>query len=160
MGENNKNVSLKYYISPTWDVVHKIEENAGKHFKNLDENVRESIMMVITELIENAVKYGAAIPGKEGVEFKFSIDKNKITATISNGIISEKDIIPVKNHIDKIKASDNPMELYTNRLKELLKNPVEGVSQLGLYRIAYEGQFSLDYKIENNILTIIATREI
>jgi hypothetical protein len=157
---NKNDVSLKYYIYPTWDIVHKIEENAGKHFQGLDINIKEATMMVITELIENAVKYGAAIPGQEGVEFKFTIEKNKITTSISNGIISEKDVIPVKNHIDKIKASDSPMELYINRLKELLNNPIEGVSQLGLYRIAYEGQFKLDYKIENNILTIIATREI
>jgi hypothetical protein len=116
--------------------------------------------MAIIELVENAVKYGSSIPGKEGVEFDFKIDNNNIIIKISNGLIHEKDGITVANNINKIKSSNNPMELYIQRLKELLEKPVEGVSQLGLYRIAYEGRFNLDYSIDNNILTITAYRTI
>jgi hypothetical protein len=39
-----------------------------------------------------------------------------------------------------------------------MDNPKPGVSQLGLYRIAYEGEFKLDYIYQNGILTVKAER--
>jgi hypothetical protein len=62
-------------------------------------------------------------------------------------------------HIDEIRNSDDPAELYTRRLQELMDNTVKGKTQLGLYRIAYEGEFSLSYRIDNSRLTIIAERK-
>jgi hypothetical protein len=160
MDKDTDTISVKYYIPTTWNAIHEISENIFNSINNIDENVKEETRMTIVELVENAVKYGLAIPGKKGIEFDFKIGKNNIIIKISNRLINKKDGKTVKANIDKIKASGNPMELYIQRLRELLANPIEGVSQLGLYRIAYEGRFNLDYKIDNNILTIIASRTI
>jgi hypothetical protein len=45
-------------------------------------------------------------------------------------------------------------------MKELMANPAQTDSRLGLLRIAYEGQFRLDHTYEKSLLTITAERNL
>ena len=149
-------VKITYTITPAWQVI----ENIRKKIKErLGETVKEMVdptVIVASELCENAIKYGASVPKMERLEFLLHIVKNRIKIQVKNGIASQKDFENVKNFIDSIHASDNPGELYINRLKELMAKPHSGESQLGLFRIIYETGFKLRYSYQDKVLTIIA----
>jgi hypothetical protein len=60
-------------------------------------------------------------------------------------------------HIEKI-ANGDPMALYIQRLQEMAENPLDGATGLGLYRIAFEGGFSVSASYEQPTMTIVAER--
>lgn len=159
---NNDQVKISIIIKPTWNLVKEVQVKAEKFMreKNMSSDIIDAAIMCSTELIENAVKYGAEKPDGSSIDFDLRATENMIEIVVSNGYHTEKDLQNVMEHINKIKSSDDPAALYVERLQELLDNPKPGVSQLGLYRISYEGGFKLDYRHENMTLTIVATRKI
>ncbi len=158
----NDQVKISIVIKPTWNLVKEVQVKAETFMKgkNMSTEVIDAAIMCSTELIENAVKYGAEKPDGSSIDFDLRASEDLIEIIVSNGYHTEKDLNNVLEHIDKIKSSNDPAALYVERLQELLDNPKPGVSQLGLYRIFYEGGFNLDYNHENRILTIIAKRKI
>ena len=152
-------VDFKYELSPAWELIEKVEENTNELFNIQDKDLKHDTLMVISELLENAVKYGKSNPQITGIQFRFYADDNKIIIKVSNGVVARKHVDDVILHIKKVNASDNPEILYTNRLQELLDSRKTGESKLGIFRISYEGQFKLFYEYKNEILTITAERE-
>ncbi len=155
-------VSINISIKPTWSLVKEIQAKAEAFMneQGKGKDVIEATLMCVTELIENAVKYGSEKPDGSNIDFDLKADSGHMKIIVTNGIRNESDIDVVVDHIKKIKNSNDPAQLYTERLMELMENPKPGISQLGLYRIAYEGEFKIDYTYSNHIFTIIAEREI
>jgi len=151
-------VDFKYEISPAWELIEKIEENTTELFKIQDPDLKHATLMVVSELLENAVKYGKSNSQISSIQFRFIADDKKITITVSNGVVADKHANDLIEHINQVNSSNNPEELYTNRLKELLENRRTDESKLGIYRISYEGAFHLSYEYKENILTIRAER--
>ena len=114
--------------------------------------------MTISELIENAVKYENATETSEAIDIRFSIEDDIITIIVSNPVTDKKHIEVLKDHINKIINAGDRRQLFTERVRNLMENEQSGKSQLGLYRIAYEGKFNLSYTYENDIITVIARR--
>ncbi|MCP4599873.1 MAG: hypothetical protein GY847_04910 [Proteobacteria bacterium] len=152
---------FKFSILPVWKMVKAIREETEKRIesKGWNKDFVEAVTMCITELTENAIKYGTGIPGEEEMKVRFEIHDELVLIKASNGIRTKEDLENVTKYIDKTKECDDIEALYVGRLVELMENPKSGVSQLGLLRIAYEGEFDLDYEFGNDILTIIATRK-
>ena len=69
-------------------------------------------------------------------------------------------MVQIAKFINKIKNSPNLGELYMERLQEIALNPKSGKSQLGLFRIAYETGFTIDYEISGKKLIVKATKKI
>ena len=157
-----KGAVLNYNIRPTWEIIEEIRNGVESLFTNKNKGLSYASKMVASELIENAIKYGRSVDRQKGVGivFECKISDDTVRIMVSNRIIAEKDYENVKRPIDRINASNNTEELYMQRLAEVMENPDVGGSKLGLYRIAYEGQFSLKYEFEDMILTIIAKRSI
>lgn len=153
------NVELNYHISPVWELIEKVENKTKDIFQVNDKELKSATLMTVTELLENAVKYGKANPEIEGIEFNFTADDNRIIILVTNAVITESHARQIREHIAQVNATSNPEILYVNRLKELLENRKKGESKLGIYRIAYEGQFKLSCQYHNNILTVKAERE-
>lgn len=156
------NIVFNYNIELTWSIVKFIRDNVESLVHDQSEELAYACKMTTSELLENAVKYGSPISREKGIEFSFILNQGEARITVANGIIRQSDYDNVKHHIDGINASGNPQELYIQRLNTLLENPELNKSQLGLYRIAYEGEFSLEYEYEDgsNVLTITATKTI
>lgn len=159
---DSDHVKISIVIKPTWSLVKEVQTKTEKFMndKKMSPEIIDSVIMCSTELIENAVKYGSEKPDGGSIDFDLRADKDIVEIIVSNGYQYEKDLKNVVEHIEKIKKSDDPAALYIARLQELLENPKPGISQLGLYRIAYEGGFSLDCQHTNMALTIIAQRKI
>lgn len=158
----NDQVTINLKITPTWSLIKEVQAKAEKFMteKGKSQEVIEAAIMCATELIENAVKYGSEKPDGSTIDFDLRATDDIISVTVTNGYHDERDLRNVIDHIEKIKASDDPSVLYIERLQQLLENPKPGVSQLGLYRIAYEGGFNLDYKHKDKLLTVVAEKAI
>lgn len=149
---------LEINIPSSWDIINMLKQKVQEELKNYDQALIEAAVMTISELAENAIKYGCKKNGKQ-MSAKMQETESEIFIAVSNGICCKEDLENVKKSIEKLKSSSNPEQLYVARLEELMAGKTEG-SQLGLLRIAYEGKFSLDYTFTDDILTIEATRSI
>lgn len=152
--------TVKYYIDPLWDTVKKIRGEVEGILQDRGQEITDASKMTASELIENAVKYGCSIEDGTGIQFELVLDENCIRIIVRNKVLSQDDFENVKSHIDNVNASNNPQELYLQRLMMLMENTRLSKSQLGLYRIAYEGEFKLEYDYDDSILTVMATRKI
>ena len=151
---------FKEHIDHTWSIVNNIREKTAEQLSYLDSNLVEKTTMVVSELLENAIKYGDSVPDASNIEFELKIENNKIIITVSNGVRNQEDIDHLVASINRINTSENAMELYIERLKEIINGDTHGRTQLGLYRIIYEGEFMLNYHVRSNIMTIIAEKSI
>jgi hypothetical protein len=155
-----KEVTLTYSIKPAWDVVQQIETKINELYKPANPELLSSTSMAVSELIENAVKYSDSSPDKKSINLNFLADNKSIIIIISNPVTNQNHVDMVTRHIERIQNTDDPQKLYIERLQQLLDNPKITYTQLGLYRIAYEGKFQLSYGYESNILTVKALRKI
>ncbi len=153
-----KNINIA--IIPTWETVKSVLEQATQFLAGKDQDFISATTMCVTELIENAVKYGTLTPNGGDITFDMTVDEEKVKIQISNGIRNASDFEHVQRIIQHIESSDDPQQLYVQRLKELAERPKPGLSQLGLYRIAYEGRFRLEHRYVDGVLTVSAHRAI
>lgn len=128
-----------------------------------DAESRVATAMVVMELAENIVKYGA-------------MDTNHVSGTISITVSPEQDDsvvirIQTRNPVDSdseardaervIRQTAEPEQLaesYRARFAELLVKPDLSRTQLGLLRAAAEGGFRLSCSYEPPVLIIVAER--
>lgn len=156
----NKEITVS--IKPEWDNIEAVRVQAESFLKSnrLNDDVIDAIIMNISELLENAIKYG-----------NFN---NSISDILASIIISERDITvevksPVKDEddlhfrrLDKIvqwvRGYQNPFEAYIEKIKEVALQPIsDSQSGLGITRIAYEGQSIIDFYVnDNNIISVSA----
>ena len=129
--------------------------------------------MVISELIENGIKYMGLndgikysdniLPGTK-VDIMLNISKNEITIEVINPVddSAQKHLKQLDKTIQWIRGYQDPFEAYIEKLKEISKRPLKDMeSGLGLVRIAYEGKAALDFFVEdNNILNVSAIADI
>jgi hypothetical protein len=154
-------IHLSYQIDPNWDIVKQIREQVVGALAAYPEDLRQASQMTASELIENAVKYGADTGADVGINFDLTATEQQITITVSNRILTQEDYAEVRRYLDLINAPDaNPETLYLNRHQALTMEPSGEKTQLGLFRIAYEGEFTLHYHFEQGLLTIRAVREV
>lgn len=155
-------IHLSYQIDPIWDIVKQIREQVVSALAAYPEDLRQASQMTASELIENAVKYGSGVGAGAGINFDLTATGQQITITVSNRVLAQEDYAEVQRHIELLNAPGaNPEALYLNRLQALMMMEHSGEkTQLGLFRIAYEGQFTLHCHFEQEILTIRAVREL
>jgi len=98
-----------------------------------DQAKADAIAMATSELLENAVKYGASEDTHCIVQAY--PDTGVIQASVTNQA-TEKSAGEVRALYDKIMAGD-PLEAYITQMREAATR-TDGKSQLGLVRIRYE----------------------
>jgi len=147
-------------IRPDWDDIKLVSDTVRDIFKDKYNGLEDIVMMVSSELLENAIKYGFVQHDKDFIKYQVEEDAGMIIISVTNKVDSFSFIRQVIEHIEKIRRNDNKMELYVDRMKQIRDKRKDGESKLGFYRIAYEGKFNLHYKYKDDNLTIIAKRKI
>jgi len=154
-------ILIQEHVPAQWKVVQEMRIKVKEKLAGQGPQLTEQVVMAVSELMENAVKYGAKAGASQEVQFQFEMNHGAIKIQVANVVDPDAGgVDDLLKMLRGIQAAEDKEALYVARLVELLERPQKGVSRLGLYRIAYEGGFDLDCKCENALLTMIATRSI
>jgi hypothetical protein len=152
-------VLLNSSLPHAWDQIRKIRKSVGDALKSIQPSLAEAAMMVTSELIENAVKYGEEVPASAHIQLSMTMCDGKLVITVTNGCTEGQGIKQLTHRIQEIAEAPDKAALYMARLEQLLAEPNES-GKLGLYRIAFEGEFDLHLTYRDCVVTITATRSL
>jgi hypothetical protein len=158
--------SIEFKVKPDWDEIEKIRNKSAEFLQahNLTDDTIHSLSMIISELVENAIKYGNFNKEENRVVVIIRVEQNAVTIEVLNpvGENAVKHLLRLDKIIQWIRGYQDPFEPFIERLKEVSKQPLDDAeSGLGLVRIAYEGNALLDFFVgENHILNVSAVSKI
>jgi hypothetical protein len=117
-----------------------------------------ALSMVTGELLENAIKYGHWRQGEQVFRLRISGDASHASVVVQNPATEESGhVARLQRAIDWIRGFSDPADAYRARLREIA-DTVEtgGTRQLGLVRVAYEGNGVLAAGYAAGIVTVTA----
>ncbi|MBN2433927.1 MAG: hypothetical protein JXK07_01525 [Spirochaetes bacterium] len=154
-------VSMSASMPPTWSLVKEIRKNSSEYLqKGSHASVDfDAVIMVVSELVENAVKYGVRASDGTCVDFSLSVHGSCVQITVKNGIEKLEDYESVIFALDAIHGPRSREELYRSRLLQIYDSPIDEKGRLGLYRIAYEGGFDIACQLESDLIKLTAWRD-
>ena len=152
-------VLLNSTLPHAWDQIRKIRKNVTDALAGFDRGLCAAATMVTSELIENAVKYGEEVPAASHIKLSMSMDAEKLVIAVTNGCADLAGVRELERRIQEICEAPDKSTLYMARLEQLLAEPTES-GRLGLYRIAFEGEFDLHFTYRENVVSITATRSL
>lgn len=159
---NMESNSLVIDLKPDWSELDKISDLLEKFLNDpsFNRDDFDALKMVVTELVENGIKYGYFQTPESTFQLSLRKKRNRILIEVKNQIKDSEleHLRRLDTKIQWIRGYQNPFEAYVEKLKEISnKTLADGESGLGLVRIAYEGQSILDFYVnENNLLAVSA----
>ncbi len=159
-------VKLQKHISSHWDEIEQAREDTRIFMKSAgySENITDAIIMVISELLENAVKYGVFTALNEGIDYSIEVHKEAIIVEVINpyDTVALNNFKKMDRIIQWIRGYQNPFQAYIEKLKEISGRSLEDrESGLGLVRIAYQGRSIVDFYLRNdNRISVSAVYQI
>ena len=141
-----------------WHWVDTVRRMVVQELATHDPELRAAAEMVASELAENVVRYGQPTADSNAGLVVLSIEDDVLRISSSNGATPERAAV-VLECLRRLEHEDAE-QLALERMKAMIENPEDRGSQLGLLRIAFEGQFSLSAEVENGVLRITAWRPI
>jgi hypothetical protein len=158
--------SIEFKVKPDWDEIEKVRNESADFLQShkLSDNAIHSLSMIISELIENGLKYGDFKTGNNKVAVIINVGNHEITVEVVNPVDESayENLSRLDKTIQWIRGYQDPFEAYIERIKEVSKKPLHDMeSGIGLVRIAYEGNGLLDFFVaENNMLNVSAVSNI
>jgi len=140
-----------------WHWIERVRDAVNEVLHDHPSELRESAVMVASELAENLVKYGHPVDGEDSGRIAIELGAHTVSITAENGTTREE-AAKVVELIDTINAASDVQLLYVQRLTEMAHSPSESASELGLLRIVFEGRFRLTCRYAHPMLRIEATR--
>lgn len=145
-----------------WEKIEGIREKGEVFFKshNIPPDDTQTLIMVLSELVENAIKYGSNEGGKNEIRLRIEFSDKMVVIEVMNYVngASEVHLERLDHMIQWIRGHQNSFESYIERIKEVSTKPFDDEeSGLGLVRIAYEGKSLIDFFVDGNkLLTVSA----
>lgn len=158
--------SMKLTLRPKWDEIEKVRNGSGQFLTShgCPNDTVHAVTMVVSELIENSIKYGIFAIPEDKVTVDIYVAENIITVEVTNPVdeTAENHLENLDRTIQWIRGYQDPFEAYIERLKDVSKKPLANEeSGLGLVRMAYEGNAILDFFVgEDNILNVSAVSDL
>ncbi|MGA9524323.1 MAG: hypothetical protein WBV82_22905 [Myxococcaceae bacterium] len=151
---------LQLNVPNLWQHVREVRRQVADALQALPEEVREAAEMTAAELVENAVKYGDSVPACPDVRLNMRVADEVISIEVANGVRSSSGTFrELLGRLEAISKSEDPERLYMERLQALMIDS-HASGKLGLYRIGFEGRFSLSHEFDSGreVLKVKATR--
>lgn len=149
---------LELTLPPDWDAVravwaacHGMLSRSG-----LGEDEAYALAMVAQELLENAVKYGAA--GPEVIRLLVRVGERDVTVEVRSRVGGDaRTLETFGGVVERLRTAADPYQAYVERLQlAAARADAGGASELGLARIAYEGHCALDFRVDAGVLAVSA----
>jgi len=154
--------TLKLTKKPDWDCIEEVRMECEEFFNShhCSENISHSLVMIVSELMENSIKYGDFSAGSSMIQIAVKLKTSSAIIELVNptGSSNKKELQNLDRTIQWIRGYQDPFEAFLERLRNVSKMPLDdSESGLGLVRIAYEGKAVLDFYVdENNLLNVSA----
>lgn len=147
--------SMRLAVEAKWDEIETIRNKSTSFFESqgLTMDSVQALTMVVSELIENGIKYGKFTSQKNEVTLDIHVHDDFVLVETTNP--TDETVYTHLKQLDKmiqwIRGYQDPFQAYAERLKEVSRKPLndEG-SGLGLSRIAYEGKAILDFFLDED----------
>lgn len=154
--------SMELTLPANWDDIERARNQSSSFFSchNLHNDSIEALTMIVSELIENSIKYGSFSNQNDKIILSISFYGSDITIEVVNPI--DEKVYTHLRRLDKtiqwIRGYQDSFEAYVNKMEEISKRPLnDEESGLGLVRIAYEGKAIIDFYVsEENLLNVSA----
>ncbi|TFH00940.1 MAG: ATP-binding protein [Calditrichales bacterium] len=158
--------SIDMAFKASWAKVEWVREKTTKFLEThgFSQVTVYSMAMIISELVENSIKYGHFCTPEDEIFVRLNISRNLLTMEVHNPV-DDSATIHLKRldrTIQWIRGYQDSFEAYIEKLKEISKKPLEDEeSGLGLVRIAYEGKAILDFYVgDNDMLNVSAVANV
>ena len=153
--------SLKLNIKPEWDEINILRDSCIQFLEThgFSYDLIHSLTMILSELVENSIKYGNFKGSDTEVLIYLDVGKNFITIEVNNPVDqkSATHLQRLDKTIQWIRGYQDSFQAYIEKLKEISRKPLEDEeSGLGLARIAYEGKAILDFFVLDDVLNVSA----
>ena len=147
--------SIEFSIKPEWDEIEIVRNESTDFLQShgITDDAVHSLSMIISELIENGIKYGDFKMVENKVVVSIQLEHNNVTIEVNNPVdqLALKHLNRLDKRIQWIRGYQDPFEAYIKRIKEVSKKPLDDEeSGIGLVRIAYEGKALLDFFVDDN----------
>lgn len=147
--------TIKLKVKPDWDNIENIRNESADflHSHKISDETIYSLSMIVSELIENGIKYGHFMMEDSVLTVVINVKNDTITIEVLNPIDNRriKNLSKLDKRIQWIRSFQDPFEAYIERIKEVSKKPLhDKESGIGLVRIAYEGNALLDFFVNDN----------
>lgn len=148
-------------ITEDWNLVEQLRTGVigclGAAFP--DPDLRELAAMVVSELLENALKYGdwtGTPEGPAGCRLEVQGGPETLAVSVSHPARRGENLERLFRALEAIAAAPSAEEAYLARMRELAERG-EGASGLGLLRIAHEAGCALSAAVSpEGTLTLTA----
>ncbi len=146
--------SITISTKAEWNELDEVRERAEAFFTEQKVKVDDvhAMVMVTCELAENAVKYGQFDGERSQLEVTLTADQAGLTTEVRSPLAAggERHLERSDEMIQWIRGFQDPHQAYLERLREVSSQALEHhESGLGLVRVAYEGQATLDFYIDD-----------
>jgi hypothetical protein len=137
-------------VRAAWDDCRGMLARAG-----LGQDESYALAMVAQELLENAVKYGAA---DADVRLSLRVEDDDVTVEVRSRVGGDDaHLRAFGGALQRLRESPDARDAYVDQLRRAVgRAPEAGGSELGLARIAYEGQCRLDFQVDGDVLAVYA----
>jgi len=147
-------------IVPEWDRIDETRDMVLKYLENNNIQFEKaySVGMIVSELLENAIKYGKAT-AQSPVTLEIDIDNRELTVEMKNTILESNryNLHKLDRTLQWFHSFQSPFEAYMEKLKEISSRDIrDRESGLGLVRIAYEGQGNIDFYLDENDMLCVS----
>ena len=155
---------MKVTLSPNWNELEPVRQEAHDFLQDRDlhGDIVYSTVMVLSELLENSIKYGHFEDSDSTVQVSLDVNKHIITVAVTNPVNEScfKDLEKLDRMIQWVRGYQDPFEAYVERMKEISKKSLHNTeSGLGIVRIDYEGSVTIDFFVsDEDLLTVSAIR--
>jgi hypothetical protein len=148
-------LSVSLSSSSSIAVIRTISRLVYEHCKTiaLDDDLAARFQMAAQELTENVVKYSTGSQVKLEVELLDAATAPRLCVRASNEASPEQ-LREVDRRLSELISAADPVALYDRLIRESASQ--RDVSGLGLARLRAEGNFALEYAIQDRVLTISA----
>lgn len=152
-------LSVSLSSSSSVAIIRTISRLVYEHCRNiaLDDDTAARFQMAAQELTENVVKYSTGPQVKLEVELVGGNPGGRLYVRASNEASADQ-LCEVQRRLTELISSKDPIALYDRMIRE--SAPQLDISGLGLVRLRAEGDFSLEYTIQECTLTISAYRHV
>jgi hypothetical protein len=142
-------IRLRMSFVPDWNHIESIRCSIGSLANSVigEADRIAAVTMVTAELLENSFKHGNRA---DLVDYELDVRGEEVAITVANSWEkeSESKVEAIETAINWIGTFESPLDAYIERMRTIYESEDLETSGLGLVRIVYEGQCTLQRDVD------------